>query len=188
MSTPRCGVPDINLEQTSNYVLINKTKYKWSKHGLTYNYLSNSSQVPNLAQFKQAIARAFATWRSASKFTFSEVKGGTADIGIGFYRKDHGDGAPFDGPSRPGFRNVLAHATPAQARSVYLHFDAEDNWSFNPTSLFEFDVQSIALHEIGHNLGLGHSAVTTAVMFADYTGERRTLDPDDIAGITELYK
>src|SRR5262245_40515053 len=43
-----------------------------------------------------------------------------------------------------------------------------------------------ALHEIGHALGLGHSAVTTAVMYAFANGVT-TLQPDDIAGIQAIY-
>jgi hypothetical protein len=68
-----------------------------------------------------------------------------------------------------------------------------------------FDLQSIATHEIGHLLGLGHSALgetevipagrrvlaTGAVMFPIAFGRGnvsdRTLQPDDIAGVSDLY-
>ena len=69
----------------------------------------------------------------------------------------------------------------------------------------KWDLETIALHEIGHLSGLGHSAIgetelvggsrrvlsTGAVMFpialgaGDISG--RTLEPDDIAGISDLY-
>ncbi|KAK8505255.1 hypothetical protein V6N13_045700 [Hibiscus sabdariffa] len=190
MSTPRCGVPDISLQQTSNYVL-NPGRRKWDKFDLTYNYLSNSSQVADLDQLKQAIAGAFATWRNSSKFRFSEetTQGAAADIGISFFQGDHGDRSPFDGPADPSrLRNVLAHAAYPGSPYIFLHFDADENWSVYPTSRSDTDIESVALHEIGHNLGLAHSREKTAVMFPDYSGTRRTLDPDDIAGLTELYK
>lgn len=51
-------------------------------------------------------------------------------------------------------------------------------------------VQDVATHEFGHALGLKHTAVTSATMYAS-TGSCsknwRSLDPDDIAGVEALY-
>lgn len=55
----------------------------------------------------------------------------------------------------------------------------------------EYDFQSVITHEVGHALGLGHSAdsVTDAVMYKSFApGEtRRTLSSDDISGIQDIY-
>ncbi|KAF0244724.1 MAG: hypothetical protein FD180_2260 [Planctomycetota bacterium] len=47
-------------------------------------------------------------------------------------------------------------------------------------------IEGINLHELGHALGLGHSAVSGAVMASTFTG---TLDPqpDDVSGMVSLY-
>jgi hypothetical protein len=50
-----------------------------------------------------------------------------------------------------------------------------------------YDFFTVALHELGHSLGLGHSEVTGSVMEPVYAGSRRSLHPDDIAGIQALY-
>jgi hypothetical protein len=53
-----------------------------------------------------------------------------------------------------------------------------------------FYIEDIATHEFGHALGLGHSTTTTATMYPSVSScntNPRTLDPDDIQGVTTLY-
>ncbi len=54
----------------------------------------------------------------------------------------------------------------------------------------DYDLLSVLTHEVGHFLGMGHSDLSEATMFAVYEGgttELRSLDPDDVAGICSLY-
>jgi hypothetical protein len=51
-------------------------------------------------------------------------------------------------------------------------------------------IEDIATHELGHVMGLGHSADPTATMYPSYTAcsqDLRTLAADDIAGAQSLY-
>ncbi|MBI4867946.1 MAG: matrixin family metalloprotease [Candidatus Wallbacteria bacterium] len=68
---------------------------------------------------------------------------------------------------------------------------------FNPQVRFStasepgtFDVQAVATHEIGHLLGLDHSAILASTMLPfgckDSTRGRH-LSPDDLAGISSIY-
>ena len=54
----------------------------------------------------------------------------------------------------------------------------------------KFDIQSVLTHEIGHFLGLDHSALVSSVMVPFGVAsqlDQRTLAYDDIAGVMEIY-
>jgi hypothetical protein len=62
------------------------------------------------------------------------------------------------------------------------------SWSTNP-GVGQYDVESVALHELGHSLGLGHSSYSSAVMWYSILAgvERRSLHFDDRDGVCALY-
>jgi hypothetical protein len=51
----------------------------------------------------------------------------------------------------------------------------------------DYDLYTVAVHELGHALGLDHSTVTTADMYKYYSGVKTSLTSDDIAGIRAIY-
>ena len=69
----------------------------------------------------------------------------------------------------------------------------EANMSFNPYALCNFtnrcQLQEVLTHEMGHALGLGHSADSYATMSAYVHFDNRcaSLTPDDVQGITSIY-
>ncbi|GJX14779.1 metallopeptidase, catalytic domain-containing protein [Tanacetum coccineum] len=120
------------------------------KTDLTYAFDSN---FPD--SFVQLVVSDFDEWASGSGyFTFSRVADiGTSDLKISFQKMNHGDGADFDGPL-----GTLAHAR--------LHFDVDETWSLGPGPVPNvIDFKSVALHEIGHLIGLNHSQYQDAVMW-----------------------
>lgn len=175
MLQPRCGVPDlIESAGGQDYVY---SGYKWTKLNLTYqieNFTTDFSE--DIA--KRAIKDAFDQWSSKTPLNFTKVTSG-ADIKLSWATGNHDNCRPFDGPS-----GELAHAFFPQDGRV--HFDDDELWTDTLISLGK-DFASVALHELGHTLGLGHSNDPFAVMFPFFMVRRRSLGQDDIAGIQSIY-
>jgi hypothetical protein len=87
------------------------------------------------------------------------------------------------GPQPPGFYFTCVDLPPAPLCS--------SSPPFVPAGCIAMDVQNVVTHEAGHVLGLGHPPFQpTATMYASAPlGEtsKRTLDPDDVAGICAIY-
>ncbi|XP_021747214.1 metalloendoproteinase 3-MMP-like [Chenopodium quinoa] len=201
MTKPRCGSPDIingrntmQKDKTTSSYKSRKSLYgtslyaykgqMWpsSEYQLTYQ-IQSGTLVKGAENMRSVVADALNKWAQYSPFTFQEVvEGSQSNLIFGFAEGEHGDGQPFDGPG-----GVLGHSFyPTDGRS---HYDATENWSDDP-GLYEMDLNSVVLHEIGHLLGLGHSQDQNAVMFPTIGQgmRKRELQQDDVEGIQALYE
>jgi hypothetical protein len=181
---------------------------RWSQMPIRYFVTDRGAAGVSSSEFQQAVTRAFATWDAvASAQVSSTFVGFTASNPTG------GDGATVIGfQSRPeldrtlGATSFMIDTTTGAILEADIFLNAAFPWSVasagDPSA---FDVESIALHEIGHLHGLAHSAMgetelrsggrrviaAEAVMFpiAFSTGNisGRTLKPDDVAGISDIY-
>lgn len=156
---------------------------KWGKTDITYFFINGTQKISSTDEH-ELVRQAFALWAAETSLTFTETSSRQdADILIGWAEGEHGDGDAFDGPG-----DVLAHASypnPYEDRQVFLHFDDAERW-VNSTSQ-NVDLLTVAAHEIGHALGLGHSNDPNALMYPSYNEPHRFLGRDDIAGIQALY-
>jgi hypothetical protein len=181
---------------------------KWNT--LPIRYFVTNRDVPGVTapQLQQAVANAFATWDATPDvklgadfvgFTSTSPLQNASDTVLGF-------------ADRPDLDRVLG-ATSFTVDTVSgdileadIFFNSAFPWSSAAAGeAGRYDVESIALHEIGHLHGLGHSALgetelraggrrvlaSEAVMFpiafSPGSVNQRTLHADDIAGISDLY-
>jgi acylphosphatase/peptidoglycan hydrolase-like protein with peptidoglycan-binding domain len=182
MRQPRCGFPDRPVDGVMTFVVQGN---RWPTNNVSFR-LDNTT--PDLSQNDQqgAVRGAFDRWAAVTPLNFTETTG-AADIRVSWQAGNHGDGNAnaFDGPS-----GILAHCfyPPPNGGDIAgdCHFDEAETWSVNspPSGI---DLPTVALHELGHGLGLDHSADTSAVMYAFYGGPRRELTADDIQGIQSIY-
>ncbi|PIA40359.1 hypothetical protein AQUCO_02500211v1 [Aquilegia coerulea] len=208
ITLPRCGNADVvngsstmksgsgtttnhsdsssNIHSVAHYSFF-PSQPRWPswKRDLTYAFVPENQLTDTV---KAVFTRAFLRWQDVTPLTFRETQNyNTADITIGFFSGNHGDGEPFD-----GILGTLAHAfSPPDGR---LHLDDAENWVIEgdvstSSSNAAIDLESVAVHEIGHLLGLGHSSVPEAIMYPTIsTGLKKVeLASDDVDGIQVLY-
>jgi len=72
-------------------------------------------------------------------------------------------------------------------RTVEADMVLNTKFTWKTDGINHFDVETVFLHENGHVIGLGHSDISDAVMFASYQAVRTLLHPDDICGVQQLY-
>lgn len=160
--------------------------------GFTYSFDNTSPDIPSAFE-RGVIGQAFGLWSNVARVRATEVaSGGTdpcvGDVRILFASRFHGDIAPFDGPG-----GVLAHTFyPPPLNSSCIasdaHFDEDENWVTPTIGGVGIDLLTVAAHEFGHSIGLGHSADPNALMYGFYTGRHAYLSHDDIAGAVAIYK
>lgn len=181
---------------------------KWSR--LPIRYFLSDQDLPglSLADFNAAVVRAFGTWQAVSS---SAVM--FQGAGITSARPADQDGATTIGfVARPDMDRVLGatsfvvDTTTGDIVEAGIFLNSVFPWSTSAAGgTPHYDVESIALHEIGHLVGLGHSAIgetelraggrrviaTGAAMFpiAFSAGSilGRDLKADDAAGVSEIY-
>lgn len=198
--SPRCGMSDLikinnattatttnTIHSTRRYAFFNGQP-RWIRSSTLTYAVSPDYTVEYLtsSEIREVLNRSFSRWSAVIPLNFTESSDyESSDIRIGFYRGDHGDGEAFD-----GVLGVLAHAfSPENGR---LHLDAAERWAVDfdkEKSKSAVDLESVITHEIGHVLGLAHSAVKEAVMYPSLSprGKKVDLRIDDVEGVQALY-
>jgi hypothetical protein len=184
---------------------------RWLDSAMPIRYYVTNRDVPGVTapQLRAATDSAFAAWSGVSNVEIGAQFGGFVSN-----NPLDDDGTSVVGfLSRPDLERVLGMAffeydlTTGVIHSSDVFLNSMFPWSVaGGGEAGRYDVQSVMTHELGHFLGLGHSLIgetetdstggrlvlgKRAVMFpiAYPRGniEDRTLEADDIAGISDVY-
>lgn len=182
---------------------------KWTEQPI--RYFVNERDIPGVTagDFRAAVGRAAATWQaiesSAVQFEFLGTTGAPPSMIDGRTTLGFLDRPDLDGVL--GATSFILDSSTGAIVEADVFFNTAFPWSVAPQGEpGRADVESVVLHELGHLIGLGHSAIgetertasggrrviaSGSVMFpiAMTPGAiaDRALQADDVAGASDLY-
>ena len=145
--------------------------------------------LSSLPDWQEQIETAAAIWEAVANINLVQVPDDGAAIGCSGDQQ----GDPRFGDIRIGGMNQslsqlgFAFLPPAYnggTNAGDIFFNTAQSWQTNGTS---YDLLTVAIHEFGHALGMAHSQIVTACMYANYHGVDESLTSDDVAGIQSIY-
>jgi Matrixin len=149
---------------------------------------SMASKGISTANWQLQFQKAAAVWQAVTGINMVQVPDNGASFGSGSYQQ----GDPNIGDIRIGGVPLSAGTLgesflPAPFNGGSLAGDivmnTQANWGINTN----YDIETVAIHEIGHALGMSHSQDSAAVMYGTYQTTHQCLAADDIGGIDSIY-
>jgi len=166
---PRCGHPDFDpdrVDPSRKFALYGGSQV-WNHTNITYSIGTGTGDITN--EWDQ-VRSAMQVWSTFSGLTFTQPSSGHVDIAM--YFRNMGAGT------------LLAQASPPDnSEGTSVRFNDSQDWR-------NLNLVYVAAHELGHALGLAHSSVPGALMYAGYDGTSPVPSPlptDDRMAIGALY-
>ena len=205
LRTPKAARP--TLEGLEDRLLLYATsgaRWQYGSH-ITYSFMPDGTSLGgtpmimnqrmnaegiSTANWELQIQKAAAVWEAVSGIQLAQVFDNGATVGIyGDQQDDPRFGDIRIGGFSQGNYNQLAftfYPPPYNGGTDAgdIFFNTDQSWQTNGSN---WDLETVAIHEFGHALGMAHSTVNTAEMYAYYTYTGQQLSTDDIQGIQAIY-
>ena len=150
---------------------------------LTY-YIGQAPNGMSQSTFEAAIESALKAWSDVADVNFTQTNQAGLNNSLDFTTQSiDGSGGTLAQAYFPSDSNRSRIAGDVQ-------FDSAESWEVgNSRGVSAFDIVFVAVHEIGHALGLDHSSDATAVLYPSVSPTQSFvgLDSDDISAIRSLY-
>jgi hypothetical protein len=182
---PNPQVVTISFVPDGTIVGSNTQGYIYSNLQSTFNNKFGSTST-----WQNVILKAAQSWAQQTNINFAVIPDSGAQTGSGPDQQ----GDPSMGDIRVAGYNFGNTSTLAMA---YMpppvnNFSGAGDIFFNTAAAFHigatYDLYTVATHELGHAIGLGHSmAMASSIMYPIYNGMKSGLSTDDISGARAIY-
>lgn len=147
----------------------------------------NSTLNATGTNWQLALQKAAVVWESVADINLAQVSDGGQPLGTSGNQQGDSRFGDIRIAMIPQSGGTLAFATlpppfNGGTNAGDIVFNSNINWASNG-----IDLQTVAIHELGHVLGMSHSAISTADMYAYYIGVKQSLTGDDTSGIISVY-
>ena len=182
--------------------------YKWTTIPLTWYWNPNNRpggfQRRTEDQYETALREAVDAWSKPNCTSFRNTYGGrtttrgasTRDGVVVLYFPTTAEWAQFGaGSSTLAFARPIPANTQGHLSDGDVIFNPNLSWGTPTVANNEYDITSVAAHEFGHAIGLGHSQFSSALMFYATSGNgdlwvrtyNRSLPSDDVTAVCSTY-
>ena len=186
------------------FLLYATTGTQWAKPKLiTYSFVPDGTSIGGVpsnlqstlnahfatADWKAQFAKAAMVWQKQANVNFTLVSDNGSALGVSGNQQNDGRFGDIRIGGYAMASSILAFAylaPPANGgtNAGDMFFNTTQSWQINGTT---YDLMTVAVHEFGHAIGMGHSTDSTAAMYPAYNTTKEAVVADDISGIRSIY-
>ncbi len=175
---------------------LNGTPVRWRSPTVVLSFnAAGTEDIPGNAEF-DVLKIAMAVWNEVPCGQPHLLPGDLVEVVQGSTQEHMWDvvsfepANEFDDPTVLGYASIDYYGVTGEIYKARVYFNDEGYYFTTSSDLVTWDLPSVAVHEFGHVLGLGHSDTYGTTMYPSLnrgTTAQRVPQPDDTAGLCAIY-